>query len=152
MIWRERFVVGITTFLRNQQGNSLATFLLSATLLAFVVFWPIEMASHIGQKAVVRHLLDKYLTLAVGQGQLPVDLLGRLQADAAAYKLDPSLIQIGPDTTPLGVPVQWGGSITLEIGYPAGTIATNALIGVQGWDPKAIQWVEATDLSQHVGQ
>lgn len=131
----------------DEQGG-IGDFLLGVTLMAFVTFFPLEMAVPLSQMWALNHIKAQLLQVITWEGQVPVDIQTRVERAASGYPhLEPEKIEIGPATTSPGVAVQYGDPITLQLGYPQGRMVTPALVGLD-WDPTRMMWVRGTVLSQ----
>jgi hypothetical protein len=137
-------------FLRRlfDDRGGVGDYLMGATLFAFVALFPVAVAIPLQRVWALQHIKAQLLEDLVWEGQVPLDIQDRLLAAARAYPyLDPAKLELGPDTTPIGVPVQFRQPITLQIGHPQGKLLTAAFIGLD-WDPDRIVWVTGTVTSQ----
>lgn len=136
--------------LRRLSGDEggLGDFLMGVSLFAFVAFFPLDIAVPLQRLWALQHIKAQILDQVVWEGQIPADVMERVQAAAGSYPLlDPSQMTVGPATTTPGLSVQFGESITLQIGYPRGRLITAKLIGL-AWDPDEVMWVHGTVHSQ----
>lgn len=134
-------------WLVDERGG-IGDFLIGATLMAFVAFFPLEIAVPLQRVWALQHIKAMLLEQITWEGQVPPDILSRVQSAASAFPfLDPSKVQVGPRTTTPGQQVAFGQPITLQIGHPQGSVWVARFVGLN-WDPNRMIWVQGTVLSQ----